>query len=104
VNDAPVAYDDAYSTVEDTTLDEPAATGVLFNDIDAEGNPLTAHLDTGVTNGTLTLNANGSFSYTPYANYTGTVSFTYHANDGALDSNIATVTITITGVNDAPVN
>ena len=53
--------------------------------------------------GTLTLNANGSFTYTPAANYNGTDSFTYKANDGTADSNVATVTITVTAVNDAPV-
>src|SRR5204863_165228 len=49
------------------------------------------------------LNANGSFSYTPVANYNGTDTFTYKANDGSLDSNTVTVTITIAAVNDAPV-
>src|SRR5205823_6549496 len=51
----------------------------------------------------LTLNANGSFTYTPSANVNGADSFTYKANDGALNSNTATVTITINAVNDAPV-
>jgi len=49
------------------------------------------------------LNNNGSFSYAPVANYNGPDSFTYKANDGQADSSIATVSITITGVNDAPV-
>src|SRR5207249_9273472 len=53
--------------------------------------------------GSLTLNANGSFTYTPAANYNGGDSFTYKANDGALNSNVATVSITVTAVNDAPV-
>ena len=61
------------------------------------GRPDPAH-------GTLTLNADGSFTYTPAANYNGTDSFTYKANDGTADSNVATVTITIGSVNDAPVN
>src|SRR5207249_2069706 len=47
-------------------------------------------------------NSNGSFSYVPAANYNGSDSFTYKANDGQADSGIATVSITITGVNDAP--
>src|SRR5437762_3274075 len=51
----------------------------------------------------LTLNANGSFTYTPNANYSGPDSFTYKANDGSLDSNVATVAITVTAVNDPPV-
>src|SRR5262249_39085350 len=55
------------------------------------------------SHGALTLNANGSFTYTPNANYNGNDSFTYKANDGGLDSNVATVTLTITPVNDAPV-
>ena len=53
--------------------------------------------------GTLTLNANGSFTYTPAANYNGTDTFTYRASDGTATSNLATVTLTITAVNDAPV-
>jgi len=48
------------------------------------------------------LNSNGSFTYVPAANYNGSDSFTYKANDGLADSGIATVSITITGVNDAP--
>src|SRR5439155_225403 len=52
---------------------------------------------------TLTLNSDGSFSYTPAANYHGTDSFTYKANDGQADSGIATVNITIGPVNTAPV-
>src|SRR5207245_2518026 len=55
------------------------------------------------THGTLTLNANGSFTYTPAANFNGADSFTYTANDGALGSNVATVSLTIRPVNDAPV-
>jgi hypothetical protein len=51
---------------------------------------------TGPSNGTLTLNSNGSFTYTPNPSFFGTDSFTYQANDGALDSNIATVAITVT--------
>ena len=46
-------------------------------------------------------NADGSFTYTPAANFNGTDSFTYKANDGTADSNVATVTITVTAVNDA---
>jgi large repetitive protein len=94
VNDAPVAVDDAYDTAEDTTLAE-AAPGVLGNDTDEEGDSLTAGLLTDVSHGTLTLNANGSFEYVPDSNYNGGDSFTYKANDGTADSNVATVTITV---------
>ena len=51
----------------------------------------------------MALNADGSFTYTPNADFNGADSFTYTASDGAAASNVATVTITVTGVNDAPV-
>ena len=102
VNDAPVAVDDAYSTGEDTVLVVPAP-GVLGNDGDADGDPLSAALVGGPANGTLVLNADGSFTYAPNANFVGTDSFTYTASDGTATSNTATVTITVTAVNDAPV-
>src|SRR5207247_1117932 len=57
----------------------------------------------GPAHGTLTLNPDGGFSYTPAANYNGPDSFTYRANDGTADSNVATVAMTVTAVNDAPV-
>src|SRR5881394_719202 len=68
-----------------------------------DGDALNAVLVSQPTHGNLTLNSNGSFSYIPAANYNGPDSFTYKANDGQADSGIATVSITITGVNDAPV-
>src|SRR5439155_4721418 len=101
-NDAPVALDDSFTTVEDTTLNV-AAPGLLANDSDVDGDTLIAVLASQPTHGSLTLNSNGSFSYVPAANYNGSDSFTYKANDGQADSGIATVSITITGVNDAPV-
>ena len=101
VNDTPTATDDAYSTTEDTTL-TVAAPGVLGDDSDPDGNPLSGVLVSGPSHGTLTLNANGSFIYTPAADYDGTDSFTYRASDGTLDSNQATVMITITAINDRP--
>jgi VCBS repeat-containing protein len=102
-NPPPVAVNDSYSTNEDTALTVPAP-GVLGNDSDADGNPLTAVRVSGPAHGTLTLNSNGSFTYTPAANYNGPDSFTYKANDGAAESNLATVSITVIAVNDAPVN
>ncbi|MEX2174301.1 MAG: Ig-like domain-containing protein [Pirellulaceae bacterium] len=100
-NSAPVAADNGYATDEDTILNV-AAPGVLGNDSDADGSPLTATLVSGPTNGTLTLNSNGSFAYRPRFNFNGTDSFTYRARDGAADSNVATVTFTVAAVNDAP--
>src|SRR5206468_4173984 len=76
VNDAPVAVNDVYSTNEDTTL-TVAAPGVLGNDTDVEGDALTAVLVSGPSHGTLTLNSDGSFSYTPAANFNGADSFSY---------------------------
>jgi VCBS repeat-containing protein len=100
VNDAPVTTDQSLTTNEDT-----AATGTLVA-TDIDGPALTYVLvDTANAHGTVTLTdaATGAFEYTPDANYNGTASFTFQANDGALDSNVATVTITVTPVNDAPV-
>ncbi len=101
VNDAPVAVDDSYGTNEETALTVDAP-GVLDNDTDAENNALTAALASDVSNGTLVLNADGSFTYTPDAGFSGSDSFTYTANDGTADSAPATVTITVNDVNDAP--
>ncbi|MER9397476.1 Ig-like domain-containing protein [Mesorhizobium sp. M0615] len=99
VNDAPVATDDIASVTEDGSL----ILAVLGNDSDVDGDALTPVLVTGPANGTLTLNLNGSFTYAPTANFSGTDSFTYKASDGTAESNIATVTLTVTPVNDAPV-
>src|SRR5213076_3364781 len=62
VNDAPVAVNDSYTTTEDTTL-TIAASGVLANDSDVDGDSLSAALVSPPTHGSLTLNTNGSFSY-----------------------------------------
>ena len=91
---------------------EQQAAGVLGNDIDVEGDTLTAtNLDVTGTLGLVALNADGTFTYDPNGAFDylaqgeqANDTFTYTANDGTGDSNIATVTITITGVNDAPVN
>ena len=103
VNNVPVAVDDStYSVNEDNPLNV-AAPGVLGNDSDADSDPLTAVLVSGPADGLLTLNADGSFSYTPNADFNGGDSFTYVANDGFADSNLATVSIAVNPVNDAPV-
>ena len=102
VNDPPAAGNDSYSTAEDTTL-TIAAPGVLANDTDAEtASQLNAVLVGNPSHGTLALNANGSFTYTPAAGFNGADSFTYQATDGVATSNVATVTINVTAVNDAP--
>ena len=104
VNDAPVARNDQYATREDYPLYVTAAAGVIGNDSDIDGNALLAVLVTGPAYGSLTLRADGSFTYTPTADYNGTDSFTYVANDGTANSNITTVSLTIDGINDAPIN
>jgi VCBS repeat-containing protein len=101
-NDAPVTSSDAYATNEDMTLTVPAA-GVLGNDTDVDSPSLSSVLVSGPGHGSLTLKPDGSFIYTPDANYNGSDSFTYKANDGSADSNIATAHITINPMNDAPV-
>ena len=101
-NGAPVAVDDSFSTDEDSPL-TVAAPGVLGNDTDADGDTLSAGSASAPANGTVTLNGDGSFTYTPDAGFNGSDSFTYKANDGAVDSNVATVTITVAAVNDVPV-
>jgi VCBS repeat-containing protein len=102
VNDPPKAKNDSYSTDEDDVLTEPAP-GVLANDTDADGDPLTAIKVDNTSNGTLTLNSDGSFTYKPNLNYNGPDSFTYMARDGTADSNVATVTITVNPVADPPI-
>jgi VCBS repeat-containing protein len=110
VADPPVAAaDGTYAATEDTALVVPLGTGVLANDTDPDN--LTPPYNAGLTavkvtdpgHGTLTLNANGSFTYTPNANYYGPDSFTYYATDGALNSATVTATINVAAVNDAPV-
>ncbi len=107
VNSFPVAEDDHYAAAENQELDVAAADGVLANDFNADGNPLTAVLNTPPANGAVTLNNDGSFSYMPDSGFTGTDSFTYYAVNGpAVDDllcgesyeSLATVTITVSAV------
>lgn len=98
---APVAVDDSYITAEDTQLNV-AAPGVLGNDSDLNGDPLTANLVSGPANGSLTLNADGSFTYTPDPGTSGLDSFVYMASDGILSSGPATVEINVQPVLDPP--
>jgi hypothetical protein len=91
----PVAVDDTYSVIYPATISEPAVSGVLANDTLGNGADPIAVLDDDVSDGTLVLSADGSFTYDPEG-YIGVVTFTYHINTSHGDSNIATVTITIT--------
>jgi VCBS repeat-containing protein len=101
VNDAPVAVADVRSTNEDVVL---SGASVLGNDVDVDaGTTLQAVLDTPPARGTLVLNANGTFTYTPLLNDNGSVTLEYHATDGTSASGSVSVTITIVPVNDPPV-
>jgi hypothetical protein len=93
-NHPPVAVADAYG-VHTNTAETVAAPGVLANDTDADGDLLTAHLMFPPTNGLITLNLDGSFTYTPTPGFSGTDTFTYVANDGHVDSAPAVVTLTV---------
>jgi len=97
----PTAAANSYSTDEgkQLTVDAP---GVLANDSDPNNDPLTAVEVSDPAHGTLSLDPNGSFVYTPNAGFSGTDTFTYRANDGTADSNTATVTITVNPANDPP--
>ncbi len=102
-NTAPAAVDDLYSIDEDTPL-SVSAPAVLENDTDTENDSLTANLVSNPSNAlSFTFNSDGSFDYTPAPNFNGTDSFTYKANDGQVDSDEVTVTITVNSVNDPPV-
>ncbi len=93
-NSAPEANEDSYSTGKNTPL-AVAAPGVLDNDSDANGDTLKTILVAGPSYGTLALQANGSFTYIPSADFSGTDSFTYMAADGTDNSTAATVRLTI---------
>jgi hypothetical protein len=94
--------DDQYTTDEDTVL-KVLSPGVLANDLDPDGDTLTASLESSPSNGSLTLIGNGSFNYTPNSNFNGIDSFTYRGNDGGANSHVTTVFITVQSVNDPPV-
>lgn len=111
VNDAPVAVNDAVTTLED----KPVTFDPRTNDTDIDGpsKSITAINGTGITTttpvtiagvGTVSLNADGTLTFTPVANFNGTPSFTYTLSDGAGGTSTATVNLSVTAVNDAPVN
>src|SRR5207247_1767100 len=102
VNDAPVAVSSSHSTNEDSAL-TVGAPGVLAGASDVGGDALSAELDAGPRLGMLTLHANVGCSSLPAAIQIGPDSFSFKANDGNADSNVATVAITVIPVNDAPV-
>ena len=98
VNAAPVAANDTIITNKDTIKNGslPAAT-------DADGDAVTYVKTSDPSHGTVTVNVNGTYTYTPTTGYNGADSFTYTVSDGKSGSNTYTVAITVTPVNDAPV-
>ena len=105
-NDPPVANDDAYDAFEDTPLNVPAP-GVLENDYDPDGDNITITENTQPANGPVTLNADGSFTYTPDENFFGEDTFNYTiCDDGTpslCDSALVTITVAAGTENDPPV-
>ncbi|SFV51052.1 Rhs-family protein [hydrothermal vent metagenome] len=97
VNDAPIANPVTSSTVEDTVK----AITLIATDVDSE-DALTYSVVTPPVNGTVDISG-AIANYTPNADFAGNDSFTYKVNDGTIDSNIATVTISVSSLNDAPV-
>ena len=95
VNAPPAATPDSYQVQENNTLGVSAASGVLGNDSDPDGDLLSASVSASPAHGTLTLNADGSFSYTPTAGYYGQDTFSYTASDGHGGSAIGQVTIVV---------
>lgn len=99
VNRNPVAVDDSAPTAEDTAVN----VNVLANDTDPDGDVLTVTGISGATNGTAAINANGTVRFTPAQNFNGTAGFNYAISDGKGGTASASVTVTVTPVNDNPV-
>jgi VCBS repeat-containing protein len=96
VNDAPTASAPAVTTAEDTAVSGQVTLG------DVDGDALTASLQTAPGHGSVTVNADGSYTYTPAANYAGADSFVVLVDDGHGGTTTAAVNVTVTAVNDAP--
>lgn len=99
----PVAEQDTYSMPSGSSLTVAAGSGVLANDSDGNGDPLTAELITAPAVGSLTLAINGGFTYVPPSGFLGSTSFTYRAFDGAYLSQPATVLLNVSGLDHPPV-
>jgi hypothetical protein len=102
-NDIPDPQPDSYSPIEETLFVINAAQGVLANDDDPDGDPMTAILKSTTSHGTLMLAPDGSFSYTPGLNFFGVDSFTYVASDDLAESPVETVTLMVSNTPDAPI-
>jgi VCBS repeat-containing protein len=96
-NSAPVCADGSRSATEDTSLSSSVSC------TDADGDALTYSKQSEASHGSVSLDASGSFTYAPHADFNGTDSFTFKANDGTADSATKTITITVAAVNDDPI-
>jgi Ca2+-binding RTX toxin-like protein len=96
----PVALNDSYAVSLASPFVVPAATGVLFNDTDMEGDPIIPTLTAQPAIGTVTLNVDGSFSYAFPSDFVGSVTFKYKVADLTFAGNTATVTLTRQGFTD----
>ena len=114
--DTPVATDDAVTSPEDVPFNIAASSGLLSNDTDVDGDPLsvtqfvvdgtayTAGQTANLTEGALTINADGSYVFTPEANYNGSFpAITYTVSDGNGNSDTGTLFLTVTNEQDTPV-
>lgn len=103
VNSAPVAADDVFLVEQDDVLTIPAINGVLANDVDPDGDSITATLIGQASNGFGSIGTDGSLTYTPDAGFSGVDTLTYQVSDGITTSNLATVTINVNQANQRPV-
>ena len=103
VNTAPNVGNDTYTVNEDSVLTVGSSNHALKNDADIDGDALAATIVTSVAHGQLQFQQDGTFTYTPVAHFNGTDTFTYRLSDGLTQSAVATVTINIAAINDAPV-
>ncbi|MEM9659731.1 MAG: Ig-like domain-containing protein, partial [Planctomycetota bacterium] len=102
-NEAPIGAADVYSLDEDGALNVAAGSGVLANDVDPEGDALSAALEVNPAHGTVALGANGSFTYTPGDHFHGADGFSYRVSDGLNSSAVVAVTVNVSSINDAPI-
>ena len=104
INDPPAIFPDYYTVPEDSSVAVSAAAGILVNDIDPEGDPITAVLIDDVDHGVLSFNSDGSFFYRPAPDYSGIDQFIYRAVDSSgVYSEVGTVTIGVNATNDMPI-
>ncbi len=101
VNDAPTAVADFFTAVKDHTLNV-VTPGVLINDSDVDGDPLTAVKMNSAVHGIVILAADGSFSYTPSSGYVGPDAFSYKASDGSFQSATRVVSLNVVAIPPPP--